>query len=85
MQLKKLARGQLGRYFRTIDRKDPFWQPRYYPFNRYSQKKAIEKLDYMHFSPVRADLVEKATDWAWNSARHFEHGKSVGVHLQWIF
>ena len=69
----------------AIDRKDPFWQPRYYPFNLYSQKKATEKLDYMHLNPVRAGLVEKAVDWAWSSARYFDSGKSVGVPLEWIF
>jgi len=69
----------------TIDRKEPFWQPRYYPFNLYSEKKATEKLDYMHLNPVRAGLVDKAVDWAWNSARYFDSGKSVGVPLEWIF
>ena len=39
----------------------------------------------MHLNPVRAGLVEKATDWAWNSARYFDSGKSVGVPLEWIF
>jgi len=55
------------------------------PFNLYSEKKALEKLDYMHLSPVRAGLVEKAVDRAWSSARYFESGKSVGVPLEWIF
>ena len=72
-------------YFKTIDRKDPFWQPRYYPFNLYSEKKAAEKLDYLHLNPVRAGLVEKAVDRAWSSARYFDSGKSVGVPLEWIF
>ncbi len=85
VQLKKLVRGQLAGYFKTIDRKDPFWQPRYYPFSLYSEKKATEKLDYMHLNPVRAGLVGKAVDWAWSSARHFDSGKSVGVPLEWIF
>ena len=85
VQLKKLVRGQLAGYFKTIDRKDPFWQPRYYPFNLYSEKKAVEKLDYMHLNPVRAGLVEKAVDWAWSSARYFDGDKSVGVPLEWIF
>jgi putative transposase len=56
-----------------------------YPFNLYSEKKAIEKLDYMHLNPAKAGPVKEATDWAWSSARYFEHGKSVGVPLEWIF
>jgi len=85
VRLKKFIHGQLPEYSRKIGRKDPFWQPRYYPFNLYSEKKAREKLDYMHLNPVRAGLVEKATDWAWSSARYFEDGRSVGVPLEWIF
>jgi len=83
--LKKLVRGQWAGYFKTIDRKDPFRQPRYYAFNLYSEKKALEKLDYMHMNRVRAGLVEKAVDWAWSSARYFDSAKSVGVPLEWIF
>ena len=30
---------------------DPFWQPKYYPFNLYSLAKAEEKLNYMHKQP----------------------------------
>jgi len=62
-----------------------FWQPRYYPFNLYTEKKAVEKFHYMHLNPVRAGLVEKAVDWAWSSARYFDSGESVGVPLEWIF
>ena len=80
-----LLAAELAGYFKTTDRKDPFWQPRYYPLNLYSQKKATEKLDYMHLNPVRAGLIEKAVDRPWSSARHFDSGKSVGVPLEWIF
>jgi len=85
VQLKKFVRGRLRRYSETLGPKDPFWQPRYYSFNLHSEKKAVEKLDYMHFNPVRAGLVGKATDWAWSSARYFEFGEPVGVPLQWVF
>ena len=44
-----------------------------------------KRLIYMHMNPVNAGLVEKATDWAWSSARFFEEGKPVGVPIQWIF
>jgi REP-associated tyrosine transposase len=84
-QLNKFVRGQLGRYAKMIDPKEPFWQPKYYPFNLYSEKKARQKLDYMHLNPVRAGLVEQAIDWRWSSARYYEQGRSVGVPLEWVF
>ena len=59
--------------------------PKYYPFNLYTEKKALEKLDYMHKNPVTAGLVEQACDWQWSSARYYEQRKSVGVPLGWVF
>ena len=84
-QLKTFVRGRMPEYAKSIDRKEPFWQPKYYPFNLYSRKKAEEKLDYMHLNPVRAGLVRQACEWRWSSARYFEQGKSVGVPLGWVF
>ncbi len=77
--------GQLQDYWKSIDPKEPFWQPKYYPFNLYTEKKAREKLDYMHLNPVRAGLVKKACDWHWSSARYYEHRRSVGIPITWIF
>ena len=34
-----------------------FWQPRFYDFNVWSQKKFVEKLQYMHMNPVKRKLV----------------------------
>ncbi|MFH1923827.1 MAG: transposase, partial [Planctomycetota bacterium] len=53
-QAKKFIRGQLQKYTESFDPKGPFWQPKYYPVNLYTEKKAREKLDYMHANPVRA-------------------------------
>ena len=79
------VRGQLPDYAKSFKPKDPFWQPKYYPFSLYSEKKASEKSIYMHLNPVRAGLVEKACDWRWSSARYYEEGVDVGVPIQWVF
>lgn len=84
-QLKRFVRGRLPAYAKSIDVKQPSWQPKYYPFNLYSERKAREKLDYMHLNPVRAGLVANACDWRWSSARYYQHGTSVGVPLGWVF
>ena len=34
---------------------EPFWQARYYDFNVFSEHKCIEKLRYMHDTPVKVD------------------------------
>jgi len=72
-------------YTKSIDSKQPFWQPKYYPLNLYSQQKAQEKLDYMHLNPVRRGLVQQACDWRWSSACYYEQGKRVGVPIGWVF
>jgi putative transposase len=85
LRLKKLMRGLMPKYSATIPQTNPFWQPKYYPFNLFSERKAREKLDYMHMNPVRAGFVERAIDWEWSSARYFELGELSRVPLEWIF
>jgi len=84
-QLKRFVRGHFREYAKSLDPKQPFWLQKYYPLNLYTEKKAREKLDYMHLNPVRAGLVEQACDWQWSSARYYEQGKPVGVPLGWVF
>ena len=84
-QLKKFVRGRFTQYAEFLDRKQPFWQRKYYPLNLYSEKKAKEKLDYMHTNPVTAGLVVRASDWRWSSARYYEGKGSVGVPIEWVF
>ena len=42
---------------------EPFWQARHYDFNAWSERKRIEKLDYMHLNPVKRGLVAHPEDW----------------------
>lgn len=84
-QLKKWVRGQMRGYFENINAKEPFWHPKYYPFNLFSEKRAKEKLDYMHRNPIDAGLVEQACDWQWSSARFYMLGEPVGVPIEWVF
>ena len=36
-----------------------------------------EKLNYVHFNPVRAGLVEKAQDYIYSSASNYVNGKGL--------
>ena len=53
-----------------------FWQRRFYDFNVWSVRKKNEKLNYMHFNPVKRGLVERPTGWAWSSCRFYAKGES---------
>jgi putative transposase len=85
IRLKKVLRGVSSTYAAKIPPTDPFWQPKYYPFNLYNSGKAREKLDYMHWNPVRAGFVASPCDWRWSSAAFYESGTDVGIPLEWIF
>ena len=49
-----------------------FRQPRFYDFNVWSQKKFVEKLQYMHMNPVKRRLVSHPKDWPWSSFSFYE-------------
>ena len=47
---------------RRVRRGGHFWQPRYYDFNVWTEKKRIEKLRYIHRNPVTRGLVQNPED-----------------------
>ena len=49
----------------------PFWLPRYYDFNIFTNPKRIEKLRYMHRNPIHRGLAEKPEDYPWSSFRAY--------------
>ncbi|MDX6459111.1 MAG: REP-associated tyrosine transposase [Acidobacteriaceae bacterium] len=63
-----------------------FWQARYYDFNVYSDHKRFEKLDYMHWNPVKRGLVERMEDWHWSSYRFYRTGQQGRAFIQsgWV-
>jgi putative transposase len=44
-----------------------FWQARCYDFNVDSERKRIEKLNYMHENPLKRKLVRHPKEWPWSS------------------
>ncbi len=54
-----------------------FWQRRFYEFNVWSFRKKNEKLNYMHFNPVRRGLVDHPKSWDWSSYRFYMIGGPV--------
>ena len=58
-----------------------FWQPRFYDFNVWSQKKLVEKLLYMHLNPVKRKLVAHPGDWSWSSFSFYANKDSGLVRI----
>jgi putative transposase len=63
----------------------PFWQPRFYDFNVWTEKKRVEKLRYMHRNPVKRGLVSSAEKWRWSSYRSYllDEAGPVRVNEGW--
>ena len=51
------------------------WQRRFYDFNVWTYKKKNEKLNYMHFNPVKRGLVKTPMEWPWSSALFYWKGE----------
>ena len=79
--IRRWYRAYSPKYFQQFGEGDRFWQSKYYSFSIYERHKLEEKLQYMHFNPVRAGLVEKATDWPWSSSRWYQEHRSVGMPI----
>ena len=59
----------------------PFWLKRFYDFNVHSAKKRSEKLDYMHWNPVKRGLVGIPSEWIWSSYLFYENGTQRAVRI----
>jgi putative transposase len=64
------------------EEEEHLWQKRYYDFNVRSEKKRLEKLNYMHRNPVRRGLVPSPELWAWSSYRAYAFGEAGPVRLK---
>ena len=50
------------------------WQRRFYPFGISTEKKRLEKLNYMHANPVKHGLAATPGEWPWSSFRFYHCG-----------
>ena len=72
--IKRLASLKINKLRKT---KGSRWQHQFWDrFVRNSQEFA-ERLEYMHYNPVRKALVEHPEQWRWSSANNFSLDKSV--------
>jgi len=58
-----------------------FWQARFYDFNVWTERKLIEKLNYIHRNPVERGLVASPEQWRWSSFRWYLRGEPGPVQI----
>ena len=46
----------------------------------------IQKLNYIHFNPVAAGIVDKEEEYIYSSARDYYHGKKLGlIEIEFLY
>ncbi|MHB8755376.1 MAG: REP-associated tyrosine transposase [Candidatus Acidiferrales bacterium] len=79
--LKQRVSHRLGRQLVPSRTLPQFWQRRFYDFNVWSRKKAIEKLAYMHANPIKRGLVDDPKDWGWSSYAFYQGRREVMIEI----
>lgn len=78
---KKAPARQMRLPFADTEEPRSFWQARFYDFNVYSERKRIEKLNYMHENPLKRKLVTHPKDWPWSSWGFYEKQRKVLIGI----
>jgi REP element-mobilizing transposase RayT len=58
-----------------------FWQARFHDFNVGTKRKYAEKVTYMHFNPVKRNLVTSPELWRWSIFRNYWCGEEGPVKI----
>ncbi|MBX7045857.1 MAG: transposase [Ignavibacteria bacterium] len=57
------------------------WQEGFHPLEINNQKIFNQKVEYIHFNPVRKGLVKNAEDWKYSSAGHYIKGQDSLIQI----
>ena len=63
------------------DRERRFWQPTQHPVGLFTQKVFEQKVNYIHWNPIRKGLVRNPEDWRFSSAGFWMKGWESDVQL----
>jgi putative transposase len=85
--ISKFIHSIKGRIRETLQGKGKFWQNRFDDLLLKSEKQFITKLNYIHYNPVRAGLVEYPEDWIYSSFRDWKDMKTdrgITLDFDWM-
>jgi putative transposase len=71
----------LKQRFSRTRTEDYVWEPRYYDFNVFTNRKRIEKLRYIHRNPVTRGLVAEPGEWQWSSYQAYSTEGPHPIHI----
>lgn len=70
-ELKALMRAKL---VHKTDREYQLWTEGFHPKQIFSDEIMIQKINYIHYNPVKAGLVSEESDWKYSSADYYVNG-----------
>jgi REP element-mobilizing transposase RayT len=77
--------GQLKRGAQKEPQHCKIWKPRFDCFVINNEETLVQKIEYVHYNPVKAGLVDKPEKWPYSSARNYAGNCSsfVDVDVNW--
>ena len=69
--IKRIKGGSAKLINEYLENEGIFWQKTFYDFPVYSEKKLVQKINYIHNNPVVAGLVKNCEDYPWSSAFYY--------------
>ena len=66
-----------GKFHARRGSQGPFWQHQFWDRFVRNEKEFGQRLEYMHFNPVRKGLVKRPQDWRWSSYNNFALDKAT--------
>ncbi len=76
--LQKLRDNAVGKKHRVFK----LWQDRFDSFVITNPRTLKSKIDYIHSNPVRANLVERITDWQYSSATYYYLNQQLKIEVE---
>ena len=67
----------LGYFGKQVRQVHQVWQHDNHPIELWSEAVIQQKLDYLHWNPVRAHFVEAPEHWVYSSASNYLYGKGI--------
>lgn len=69
---------------RETDREYQVWQEGSHPEEITSEEMMRQKIEYIHYNPVKRGYVDEPTQWEFSSARNYEEDKGLlNVTTEW--
>jgi putative transposase len=85
--ISKFMHSLKGRIRETLQGKGKFWQDGFDDVILFSEEQFNVKLNYIHYNPVKAGLVNAPVDWIYSSYKNWNEGvaeSSVQIDFDWM-